>query len=85
MHLPMDQNRALAAVIRCHLFHCAYHPITVEEADAVSAISLIGNETTLEKNAHLRTLWHADREVNTQCSSVHKKERHKADSNVPLK
>lgn len=68
MHLPTDQKRALAAVIRCHLFHRAYHPITVEEDDAVSGISLIGNEMTLEENAHPRTLWRADREGNTQSS-----------------
>lgn len=56
MHLPMDQKRALTAVIRCHLFHHAFHPITVEEADDVSGISLTDNKMTLEKNAHPRTL-----------------------------
>jgi len=49
MRLPTDPKRAWAAVIRCHLFHCAYHPVTTEEADAVSGISLTDNKMSLEK------------------------------------
>lgn len=61
-------KRELAAVIRCHLFHCAYHLTKAGEADAVSAISLWDHEMTLEQNAHSRIPWCADREGNAQSS-----------------